>query len=160
MYAIRSYYEKATHDWSNHTVLVAEDEETNFVYLQTALQRTNITILRAKNGREAVEIAKVTPHLDIILMDIKMPEIVITSYSIHYTKLYDVAASISWVVRKANWWIGGSWVSGRTTALSQRKLGLTRMKPRLYTLAQSTWSGSMARQVILPCQSLGGTRLV
>ncbi len=70
----QSNSEKATHDWSNHTVLVAEDEETNFVYLQTALQRTNITILRAKNGREAVEIAKVTPHLDIILMDIKMPE--------------------------------------------------------------------------------------
>jgi CheY-like chemotaxis protein len=62
------------YDWSEFTLLIAEDEETNFVYLDTALQKTNINVLRAKNGKEAVEIAKVTPQLDLILMDIKMPE--------------------------------------------------------------------------------------
>jgi CheY-like chemotaxis protein len=61
-------------DWYNYTVLIAEDEETNFVYLHTALLKTNINILRAKNGREAVEIVRLNPGIDIILMDIKMPE--------------------------------------------------------------------------------------
>ena len=60
-------------DWSQYTVLIAEDEETNYIYLETALQITNVTLLRAKNGREAVEIAKLNPQLNLILMDIKMP---------------------------------------------------------------------------------------
>ena len=62
------------YDWSDYTILIAEDEETNYTYLETALQKTNVTILRAKNGREAVEMARVNPQLDLILMDIKMPE--------------------------------------------------------------------------------------
>ncbi len=62
------------YDWSQYTILIAEDEETNYIYLETALQKTNVTVLRAKNGREAVETAKVTPQLNLILMDIKMPE--------------------------------------------------------------------------------------
>jgi two-component system, cell cycle response regulator DivK len=61
-------------DWSDYTVLVAEDEETNFVYLQTALMKTKINVIRAKNGREAVELARINPYINIILMDIKMPE--------------------------------------------------------------------------------------
>ncbi len=62
------------YNWSKYTILIAEDEETNFVYLETALQKTNIVVLRAKNGKEAVELVKVNPQIDIILMDIKMPE--------------------------------------------------------------------------------------
>ncbi len=62
------------YNWSQYTILIAEDEETNFIYLETALQKTNVTILRAKNGKEAVEITKINPQVDVILMDIKMPE--------------------------------------------------------------------------------------
>jgi two-component system, cell cycle response regulator DivK len=62
------------YDWSEYTILIAEDEETNYVYLETALQKTDVKVLRAKNGREAVELAKITPHIDLVLMDIKMPE--------------------------------------------------------------------------------------
>ncbi len=61
-------------NWSKYTILIAEDEETNFVYLETALQKTRVNIIRAKNGREAVDLVKVNPQIDIILMDIKMPE--------------------------------------------------------------------------------------
>lgn len=60
-------------DWSDYTILIAEDEDTNFTYLETALERTNVNILRAKDGKEAVEIVKVNPVIDLILMDIKMP---------------------------------------------------------------------------------------
>ncbi|MBN1598051.1 MAG: response regulator [Bacteroidales bacterium] len=63
----------AEYNWSDYTILIAEDENTNFVYLETALLKTNAKILHAKNGKEAVELTKVNPQIDLILMDIKMP---------------------------------------------------------------------------------------
>lgn len=57
-------------------ILVAEDDETNFFYLNALLAReTKATVLHASNGREAVEIFKKNPDIQLILMDIKMPEI-------------------------------------------------------------------------------------
>jgi CheY-like chemotaxis protein len=72
--SLKNSPEEPEYDWSEYTVMIAEDEETNFVYLETALQKTNINVIRAKNGREAVDLVRVTPQLNLILMDIKMPE--------------------------------------------------------------------------------------
>lgn len=60
-------------NWSDYTILIAEDEDTNFIYLETALEKTEVNILRAINGKEAVEMTRVNPLIDLILMDIKMP---------------------------------------------------------------------------------------
>jgi PAS domain S-box-containing protein len=61
---------------SGTQILVAEDEETNFYYLNALLIReTGAKILHAKNGREAIEIFRANPDIRLILMDIKMPEI-------------------------------------------------------------------------------------
>ena len=54
-------------------ILVAEDEESNFLYLEEILEAYNINIHRAKNGQEALNILKEHPDIDLILMDIKMP---------------------------------------------------------------------------------------
>jgi CheY-like chemotaxis protein len=67
--------EQLNKDWKNRKLLIAEDEDSNFKYLEIALRRTNVTIFRAKNGNEAVELAKENPDIDLILMDIKMPEL-------------------------------------------------------------------------------------
>jgi CheY-like chemotaxis protein len=72
--AVRVNQSEDDYDWSEYTILIAEDEETNFIYLETALVKTNVTVIRAKDGKEAVESAKVNPSIDLILMDIKMPE--------------------------------------------------------------------------------------
>ncbi len=57
-------------------ILVAEDDETNFYYLNALLTReTSTRILHALNGREAIEIFKANRDIRLILMDIKMPEI-------------------------------------------------------------------------------------
>ena len=61
-------------DWSNRTILIAEDEEVNYIYLKTALSKTNVNILRAHDGEEAVEMTRVNPLIELILMDIKMPK--------------------------------------------------------------------------------------
>lgn len=60
--------------WSNRVVLITEDEEVNFFYLKTLLKKTEARVLRAKNGKEAIEI--ITEHkgdIDLVLMDINMP---------------------------------------------------------------------------------------
>jgi CheY-like chemotaxis protein len=65
---------KRNYNWEDKTILIAEDEETNFLYLKAALSRTGVKILRARNGREAVAIIRTSDPVDLILMDIKMPE--------------------------------------------------------------------------------------
>lgn len=55
-------------------ILIAEDEEINFLLLEEMLQELDATIYRAENGREAIELIEKVPQINLILMDIKMPE--------------------------------------------------------------------------------------
>ena len=55
------------------TILVAEDEPSNFIYISDLLHRYNFNVLHAKNGQEAVDIINKKTNVDLILMDIKMP---------------------------------------------------------------------------------------
>ena len=58
------------------TVLVAEDDETNFLYLKAVLTReVKALVLHASNGIEVIELFKSHPEVSLIFMDIKMPEI-------------------------------------------------------------------------------------
>ena len=60
-------------DWSNKTIILAEDEEFNFIVLQDLLEETKIKILRAINGKEVLEILEEGIKIDLILLDIQMP---------------------------------------------------------------------------------------
>lgn len=57
-------------------VLVTEDEEVNYQYLEILLKKyeVNLKILHAINGREAVEMCDRHPEIKLVLMDLKMPE--------------------------------------------------------------------------------------
>lgn len=55
------------------TILVAEDIESNFKLINFFLIKANIEVLRASNGREAVDIAISNKNIVLILMDLKMP---------------------------------------------------------------------------------------
>ncbi len=59
-------------NWEGKSILVAEDEILNFVYINAMLDRTKIRIVHASNGLKAVEICK-NESFDLILMDLKMP---------------------------------------------------------------------------------------
>lgn len=59
--------------FSNLKILVAEDDDINFIYLEKILQHENMQYDWVKNGLEAVEIVKKNKY-DIILMDLKMPK--------------------------------------------------------------------------------------
>jgi CheY-like chemotaxis protein len=57
-----------------NSILVAEDDETNFYYLKALLkQNTSAEIIHASNGKEALEKFQQYPDIGLILMDIKMP---------------------------------------------------------------------------------------
>jgi CheY-like chemotaxis protein len=54
-------------------VLLAEDEESNYLYMEVVLKLSGCDYLLAKNGAEAVEFCKQHPEIILVLMDIKMP---------------------------------------------------------------------------------------
>ncbi len=55
------------------TILIAEDEEFNYRFLEELLKKSGATILWAKDGIEAIEMCKQKQEIDLVLMDIKMP---------------------------------------------------------------------------------------
>ncbi|MFC2104260.1 hybrid sensor histidine kinase/response regulator, partial [Bacteroidota bacterium] len=65
--------QKLNYLWPGKTILIAEDEESNYNYIELLLNETQAEILHAENGNEAVKICKEKP-IDLVLMDIKMPE--------------------------------------------------------------------------------------
>jgi len=54
-------------------VLIAEDEESNFLYLEVLLNMMQCDYIHANNGVEAVEMCKQNDAINLVLMDIKMP---------------------------------------------------------------------------------------
>jgi len=56
-------------------ILMTEDDETSQMLLSVLLQEFSKDILIAKTGMEAIEIYHSNPDIDLILMDIQMPEI-------------------------------------------------------------------------------------
>jgi two-component system sensor histidine kinase EvgS len=53
-------------------ILVAEDDNLNFLLIQNFLAALDIVLLRAVNGQEAVNICSLN-KVDLVLMDVKMP---------------------------------------------------------------------------------------
>jgi signal transduction histidine kinase/CheY-like chemotaxis protein len=57
----------------NEIILIAEDDNINFLLFQKMMQNKNYTIIRAINGLEAVDACINNSNIDLVLMDIKMP---------------------------------------------------------------------------------------
>ncbi|MEI8006278.1 MAG: response regulator [Bacteroidota bacterium] len=55
------------------TVLVAEDDKTSFVYLETILSKVGFNLINTENGEDTIQALKSNAEIAIILMDIKMP---------------------------------------------------------------------------------------
>ncbi len=55
------------------TILIAEDEIYNMMYMNELFSETNFKIIEAENGKQAVEMVQNNPEIDLVLMDIKMP---------------------------------------------------------------------------------------
>jgi PAS domain S-box-containing protein len=64
---------KQSIDAPGAVVLVAEDDDINYLYLETVLSKSRVKLIRANNGLDAVEICNRHPEITLVLMDIKMP---------------------------------------------------------------------------------------
>lgn len=60
---------------SNSLILVAEDEEYNYLYLDELLNKLGLKHIQAKDGQEAIDICRENENVTLVLMDIKMPVI-------------------------------------------------------------------------------------
>ncbi len=57
----------------NLIILIAEDDDITRILFKKILKDEAITILYARNGQEAVDLANLHPEIKLVLMDIKMP---------------------------------------------------------------------------------------
>lgn len=57
------------------TILIVDDSALNRMVLAEILGKENYTFLEAENGRQAVELLDCHPEVDLLLLDITMPEI-------------------------------------------------------------------------------------
>lgn len=62
------------YDFSGKKILIAEDERTNYLFLEALLKRTNAVLIWAETGKLALDAVINDNTIDLILMDIKMPE--------------------------------------------------------------------------------------
>lgn len=58
---------------SKNTILVAEDVDDNFSFINSLLNKTGAKIIWVKNGEEAIKKVKENPNIDLVIMDVQMP---------------------------------------------------------------------------------------
>lgn len=58
----------------NKTILVVDDDIRNIYSLTNALEEEGMNCLTAENGKDAIKLLKENPSVEIVLMDIMMPE--------------------------------------------------------------------------------------
>jgi CheY-like chemotaxis protein len=60
-------------DWSDKSILIAEDDHFSYIYLKEILNSTGMKILYADNGIRAFAECLKNANISVVLMDIKMP---------------------------------------------------------------------------------------
>ncbi len=63
-----------TPEWHKKTILIVEDVDSNFRYLKACLKRSGATIIWAITGKQAIEALHRHPEINLVLMDLQMPE--------------------------------------------------------------------------------------
>ena len=59
---------------SGRTVLIVDDDVRNIFALTTLLERSEMNVVYAESGREGIVRLQGTPEVDVVLMDVMMPE--------------------------------------------------------------------------------------
>lgn len=59
----------------HHLILVAEDDDISFSFLKLLLRKNNFKLIRTQNGNDTVEEVRRNPDIELVLMDIKLPDL-------------------------------------------------------------------------------------
>lgn len=62
------------YDWSDKTMLVIEEVDSNFNYISAALSRTGIRLIRATGSKSGIGISISNNDIDLVLININLPE--------------------------------------------------------------------------------------
>ncbi|TKG94081.1 PAS domain S-box protein [Puteibacter caeruleilacunae] len=62
-------------NWHDRTILIVEDDPASMEFLKTVLGKVNVNLVTTPSGKEALEIVKSKDHIDLILMDVRLPDI-------------------------------------------------------------------------------------
>jgi len=65
---------KTLYNWKGKTILIVEDDAANLFILKANLQKSGVNIVCAEDGKSAVDICLENKNIDLVLMDIKLPE--------------------------------------------------------------------------------------
>ncbi len=66
--------QEAQYNWKGKVVLIVEDNLSSYYLLKNFLQHSGCEIIHTKSGIEAVEICTSNKNIDLVLMDIQLPE--------------------------------------------------------------------------------------
>ncbi|HON18904.1 MAG TPA: response regulator [Salinivirgaceae bacterium] len=66
-------YDASSFHWEGETILIAEDIDVNYLFLEKILLSTGANIIRAKSGEDALDLINKKPKISLVLMDIQMP---------------------------------------------------------------------------------------
>ena len=69
------YENHESYNWKGKTILVVEDDDRSYLFLNESLRKTGAKIKRAVNGIEAIEDCKNSDDINLVLMDIHLPEV-------------------------------------------------------------------------------------
>jgi len=61
-------------DMAGRTILVVDDDLRNIFALTSVLEQHDIKVLHAENGKDGIALLREHPDIDLVLMDIMMPE--------------------------------------------------------------------------------------
>ncbi len=67
--------QRSKFNFKDKTVLIVEDDDVNFIFLNEIIEETSAKVIRSVNGKEAILTCKNNSGIDLILMDLKMPEL-------------------------------------------------------------------------------------
>ncbi len=67
--------DKIFYDWKDKTILVVEDNKIVYQFIELALKRTKACLLWTKKGKDAISTFESSKEIDLVLMDIQLPDI-------------------------------------------------------------------------------------
>lgn len=62
-------------NWKDKTILIVEDNNSSYMLLKYYLMHTEAKIIHTISGKDAIEICKSNPDIDVVLMDIQLPDL-------------------------------------------------------------------------------------
>ncbi len=72
---ILSMRKTPNYDWADKTILVVDDMDVVYYYVSEILKETRARLIHVKTGLDAIEAALSNNNIDIILMDIQLPDV-------------------------------------------------------------------------------------